>query len=426
MTGWQTIRDRSFQTMLEDERKIRESLEGEYRRALALLERLARTHYGVLLEEHRRAVVTGTDHWSVSDWDAFFRKAALSQGWQKPAPASWHSGNGGNGNGHNGNGHKVAELEREISRLRAQVAHLKQAAQETTEPSQKKTAQDKQKPKQPRKERPHKAAKTPPAPDKAHVPHPTLDGYRPPLTPLKYSSFEGEFGEPIWRRGLMILYLIAVHGINAHVEIDMHIARKEGLSFRSNSTRKPVPKLERAGWVVTETIKIDRGEKGGFSLKLLRLTDEGRKFCKALGWQIVESEWERLLRLHQGDRMKHHTLAVLYFAALARVRGWDVTVMPDVQAGKTPPDVLIVRGDERHLVEVELGNRDETGKWQNLQSAQGHAAICTLDEAGRKRLANDCKLAHIPGFATDLESLKAVRIYETTPEHPLWMEEWQS
>jgi hypothetical protein len=116
---------------------------------------------------------------------------------------------------------------------------------------------------------------------------------------------------------------------------------------------------------------------------------------------------------------------VLYFSILARARGYTVAVLPDEKAGETPPDVRVTRGSESRLVKVEIGSRDKTTKWRNLQAAQGHAAICALDSACRERLASDCKLAKIPGTATDLLTLKAVRLHEATPDDPLWLEVWK-
>ena len=425
---WTTIRDRSYQTMLKDEREIRAALEGEYRKALALLERLARQHYGAALEEHRRVDVNGTKYWSIQDWERFFQAVAFSRGWQKAATGpAWNTDGKKSGIGHNGNGHKVEQLEREISRLRTQVTQLKQENLELSQSKDQKLATgNRQRRKSPAKKVRASAQDADTSKKSASPPTglPTLDGYRLPLVPLKYSDIESRFGGMQWRRATMILYLLSAYGINAHVEIDRHVATLEGVGPRSGSTKRVFRKLITVGLITDESIKIERGEKRGLALWFLRLTDKGRALCEALGWPVIESEWDRLIRLHQGDKLKSHTLAVLYFAFLARARGWQVTVMPDDLAGNTPPDVLIVKGKEQHLVEVELGTRDLTRKWQNLQSAQGYAAICALDLDGRKRLVNDCKLAGIPGKATDLETLRNVPVNETQDDTPLWLDDW--
>lgn len=468
-SGWAAIHERSVSDMLASERQIRAALEGEYRKLAVVLERLARQHHGVFLEDQRRTNPDGFQHWTAQDWENFFQMAPRDQPKIHPVP-DWGAVSGKNGN----NGHsEAAKLEMEIQRLKKEVGCLKAENMELlqngrtphrpnvplgenagvsktgdrgripvnagTDESTK--APGVKKENQQAGPAPHTHApgfiipnetgesfpdRATPFGDPGSSRPPNMADFKMPLLPLKYSHLEADFGGLQWRRAVMILYLLAHYGLNAHIEIDRHIAPVEGLSFRTNSTKKPVQKLDSVGLIAAETLKISHPQAGqGFALRLLRLTDTGRDLCQALGFQPVESEWERLIRLHQGAEQKDHTLAVLYFALLARARGYDIAVLPDEKAGKTPPDVCISRGDETHLVEIELGQRDLAAKWRNLKTAQGHAAICALRPAGRQRLVKDCQLAKIPGMATDLETLKAVRIYETTDADPLWLEEWQ-
>lgn len=420
-TGWtSTLYERSISDILESERQIRAVLEDEHRKLIAVLERLAKQHHGRHFEEYRRTNPTGAQYWTAQDWEKFFLSAP--RGIQIQPAASWTSVSS------NGNGHKAIQLEREVQRLRSENNRLKA---ENTEHLQKRPQTEGRRS---RSAPPKKVVREKSSPRSSgqaivaapeSVPASPLAGFKTPMLPLKYSQLESEFGSIQWRRALMILYLLATYGINSHVEIDRHIAPVEGLVFRSNSTKKPVRKLAEIGLTVMETIKIDRDPEMGFAIWVLRLTDSGRELCQAFGWQPVESEWERMIRLHQGDRLKEHTLAVLYFALLARARGYDVAVMPDTQAGNTSPDVRITRNGKSHLVEIELGKRDVSAKWRNMKTAQGYVAICALYPAGRDRLVKDCKLAKIPGMAADLETLKAVKIYETTASDPLWLEQWK-
>jgi len=48
-------------------------------------------------------------------------------------------------------------------------------------------------------------------------------------------------------------------------------------------------------------------------LALIRLSDLGREACQELGWPVVESEWERLIRSHDGLLYPRHTLGLLAF-----------------------------------------------------------------------------------------------------------------
>jgi len=244
--------------------------------------------------------------------------------------------------------------------------------------------------------------------------------------PYKYKGLLKNHGmTPLrWRRGSMMLYLIAAYGINAHLELDVYVAQCEGLNYRSNSTKKPLSDLAAAGLVIAETLRMEVGDFRT-ALRLARLTDEGRTLCEALGWPAVESDWDRMIRLHQGRRQVRHTLAVLYFAVLARVRGWRTVIMPDVE-GPADPDLQVTKDDERYFVEVELGTRGDekqTAKWQNLTDLQGSVALCAPSVKIRERLVADCRLAKISGVATDLGTLVAKPYHEAQAE-PLWLKEW--
>ena len=253
-----------------------------------------------------------------------------------------------------------------------------------------------------------------------------LTDFSPPNVPYKYKGLLTNHGlkDLRWRRGSMLLYLIAAYGMNAHLEIDVFIAKREGLSYRSNSTKKPLENLAAAGLVIAETLRMEVGDFRT-ALKLARLTDEGRQLCDALGWQVVESDWDRLIRLHQGQKQTRHTLAVLYFALLARVRGWTTKVVPEVERCAVP-DILVAKDDQRFFVEVELGtrgNEKQTAKWKNLADAHDRVAICAPNVKIRERLVADCRLAKLSGVATDLATLVAKRYYEAKDE-PLWLKEW--
>ncbi len=442
------FRQRSLASLLEAERSMREHLASENRTLSDLLARLARRHYGERLEEFRRRNPRSMDEWTAKEWQAFFTNAesAVSPGWGGKLVGAGETPS--NGNGKNGNGHHDAgvdvdalkaaikqELLRELRpavRLRPrtveeatlggtppdkdeQVAETEEAHRVQSAPSKASKTVSRKKQAVP------EGGKTP-----AHAVPPviSLDGFTLPLVPLRFDDLQERFGGLRWRRAVMILHVIAVYGINALIEIGRHVGKAEGFAPHSNSVKAPFKQLGELGLLHVETLKISHPQRG-FALLLGRLTDAGREFCQAVGWQPVESEWERLIRLHEGERQEEHALAVLYFAIMSRARGYAVSVLPETRAGNTPPDVLLERNGERILVEVELGRHDRTAKWKNLQAAQGFAAICTLYPEDRERLAADCKLAHIPGRATDLETLRSVKLSYDMSAEPLWAEEWQ-
>ncbi len=434
------FRQRSLESLLEAERAMREHLAGENRILSGLLARLARRHYGVRLEEFRRRNPRNMDEWTAGEWQAFFagEERMVSPGWGgRPAGAGEapSNGNGKNGNGHHAAGVDVdalkAAIKQEVLRELRPAVRLRPRTVEEATPAGTPRDKDEQ---AAETEEAHPAQAAPPPKKKQAVPEKIpahavppvipLDGFTLPLVPLKFDDLQERFGGLRWRRAAMILHVIALYGINALIEIGRHVGKAEGFAPHSNSVKAPFKQLGELGLLHVETLKI-RHPRRGFALLLGRLTDAGREFCRAVGWQPVESEWERLIRLHEGGRQGEHTLAVLYFAVMSRARGYTVSVLPDIQAGNTPPDVLLERNGERILAEVELGRHDRTAKWRNLQAVQGFAAICTLYPKDRKRLASDCKLAHIPGRATDLETLRSVRLNHDMSAEPFWVEEWQ-
>ena len=214
------------------------------------------------------------------------------------------------------------------------------------------------------------------------------------------------------RRQTLALYILGQHGISARALMTALIAKatgtKEGSKPNAILDRLAAPPGE---FVVME--KMSMASPVNTTLVVYRLTTEGRALCRAFGWgEPVESDWERLIRLHDGDNpdMKKHTLAVLSFANHARWRGWRVPVMPDTDDRRFRPHVLVTIGDERHHVEVEMFDRDKPekdAKWSRMAQAQGHIAVCAPNPAECEKLAARGREQGVPVLACDLETLIA-------------------
>lgn len=246
-----------------------------------------------------------------------------------------------------------------------------------------------------------------------------LQNWSPPAIPAR---FDGHLSpEPLqWRRQSMALFILANFGINARLELDRLIADTEGIQPGSGSLRRAINQLSERHLFTGALLEMNSPQT---RLSLVRLSEESRALCKILGWEPVESEWERLDRLHEGARFPEHTLAVLVFAMHARLRGYAVTVMPDAE-GPAAPDVLVEKDGEQFFVEVELGIKERPAKWRNLAALQGRIALCARDPVGRERLTGDCQLARLPGVATDIKSLVRTRFKDISPASPLWVEAW--
>ena len=404
---WQDVYQRSLGDLLAAEKSRRQAVEADRTRLVHLLTALAQRHDGERLEELRRQDPGTPEHWSAEEWTDFFSKP--------PATVVQDHAWGANGNSHQEAETDAVNLNQgEKKTIETNTAHYQlnsDREQKAIEGEPKNNAQ--------RTQAEYSTDTRPPT-------FVSLNDFSPPQMPYKYKGLLKNHGmTPLrWRRGSMMLYLMATYGINAHLELDVYVAQREGLSYRSNSTKKPLSDLAAAGLVIAETLRMEVGDFRT-ALKLARLTDEGRTLCNALGWPAVESDWERMIRLHQGLQQPRHTLAVLYFALLARVRGWSTEVVPELD-GSVDPDILVTKGDDRYFVEIELGtrgNEKQTAKWKNLADLQGSVAICAPNVKVRERLAKDCRLAKLSGVATDLATLVAKRYYESKDE-PLWLKEW--
>jgi hypothetical protein len=229
---------------------------------------------------------------------------------------------------------------------------------------------------------------------------------RIPKVPPAYESrlVKVSTSRPRNERQIKTLFVLSQFGLSNRMEIDSVISTVESLSLRSFGVRRPIDELAKEELTSDETLEMSKPFET--SLKVVRLTEDGRKLCRAFGWDIVPSEWEKLLEGHQAEREKTHTLGILAFTMHARLRGWDVEVLPEVD-GPSQPDVAVKHGDERYLVEVEGSTKPKDKKWKNLAEVhpQGKVAICAFDPDARKRLVGDCKLAGISGTATDLKTL---------------------
>jgi hypothetical protein len=229
------------------------------------------------------------------------------------------------------------------------------------------------------------------------------------------------------RRKLFALYLLS-RGLDIRLEIDHLISQVEGIGSRSGALRRLYDGMVERNLASREVLEMSAPNT---SLAMLQLTEEGRVLSTTLGWQVCESERQRIQRLHQGIQYPHHTLALLIFSMHARLRGYRVEVLPELEGVETraAPDVAVTldeAGEPRQVlyVEVEMSHKELDDKWRNLDQLQGRVALCARNIQGRARLVGDCKLKGLHGLATDLETLIACKVPEISTSTPLWAEEW--
>jgi hypothetical protein len=166
----------------------------------------------------------------------------------------------------------------------------------------------------------------------------------------------------------------------------------------------------------------------GGRIVLASLTDDGRDFIEdELQQSAVESDWEKLERGHEGERFPRHTASVLAFAYHARLRGWQVEVMPEAKDKvNAVPDVWVSNDDETYYVEVEVlgkgGSRKRRRKWALSYNLQERLAVCTPDRNRRRIAVAEIRERHFAGVATDLATLTANERAGSTGN--LWLERW--
>jgi hypothetical protein len=424
------VASRAMDDFIAQERRARQRVEGELTACLDLLTELAVRLGGETFENMRRDNPGIPKSWKPEDWKAYLLPAAnnvlfRSIRWDAPPQP-----------GEYGAQEEIAHLRKQLQDAQARLAIAERASQEKTQASASRSSASQAAPEvrfKPKEA--HQAIKVTPqttttvlAVERPVLPYmTTLDDVRavmtnPPLAPAKYEELAK--GDRPWHKYFASVYMVGKHGLSAVMEMAALMSNVlESVKPGSNSLRKVFDNMRNYGYFYGETLAV-----AGLKIGLLRLTPEGAAMYKAVtGNDPVETEWERLERLHRGSEDTAHAAACLLFALQARWRGYQTTLLPELpEAGKARPDFLVEKDGERLAVEVELSQKDNIAKWRNLAALNdGRVAFCTGTQARRERLAGDCKLAKIPGFAVDIERFKATPYGREEHVSPLWMEEWK-
>lgn len=393
------VMERGLADILRAERELRKIAEGQIRQLREVLMELAYRLAGEELEQIRKRDLQAPDNWSADDWREFFaRNAREGSGWDDPDALR----------------KRLRALERERDEGLQELDKLRRRMEEVKMQPPPDTVNGKCKP--------TKAAGpivTQPAGGTSGNPG-SVERMELPEIPRKPPTrFATRLSTGTrWKREALTLYLMAVKGLSLRLEILQVIGEMGGVNPGSGSLKRMIANgLTPKGLVTSDNFKMQLSRPTKASV--LRLTEDGKELCRLLGWEPVEAEWERLVRLHDGDRQEEHTAGVLAFAYHSRRRGWKTEVLPPVE-GKAEPDVLVVRGEERVFVEVEFGE-NKPSKWRNLAELQGFVALCAATEEKRSRLVAECKLDKLSGMATDIETL----IKESGGvSGRLWVERW--
>ena len=284
-----------------------------------LLAELADRLTGGALEEQRRIDPTTPARWQAADWQAFFAQQPLTP---VASGATW----GGAPTAESQRAHDRAEIER----LRAQVQQLQQALQ---------VAQSAPTVSAVVKEVPRMTTVTLPAVPTNGLSL-TLDEILAELAALAQQlpgpplTFRSRVADPInsaqaWRRQVQTLYLVARHGFSQSILVDTVLARLEGQELRGGARGKQFERLIKVNLLESSKLSIVR--PFDTNLVVWKLTADGRRLAQALfNAEPIETNWERVVRRHQGDEQIGHTLGLLLFEVYARQRGARVKLLPEV------------------------------------------------------------------------------------------------
>ncbi len=219
-----------------------------------------------------------------------------------------------------------------------------------------------------------------------------------------------------------MLYLVAARGVATLSDIRLVFDLTNPMSPRVSFDI--VKRFASLGWLETSTPMIS-ARKVRFKITLMRLTDQGKAACRELGMPVIENDWERMINLHElgRDDEQAHTALVLYFAHLARKRGWYAEVMPDLRnTNKHRPDLRVRKGLEVFHLELET-RRGGTAKFEKWRLASWVAnsngarlGVGTINARRRESVRADILSAGVAALMTDIETL-----YLTQSED-LWIE----
>lgn len=218
-------------------------------------------------------------------------------------------------------------------------------------------------------------------------------------------------------RLLQGLYLLGASGLSVERELRSVMEMALGVGDGNASVKRVFSHdLPRLGWVIRETPYFIRSSR----LAILRLSAHGYLISQALAWPIAISEWEHLIRSHEGKIFPRHTLGLLAFSWQARQRGWQANLLPSVNQ-TLEPDVLISKSGTNIYAEFEIRPHEKFEKWKKAYRFQGFVAICSFSPKARQGLVAECKTCGVPGIAGDLNTLTQAMCGE---QKPLWIEKW--
>ncbi len=226
-----------------------------------------------------------------------------------------------------------------------------------------------------------------------------------------------------WERPALLLLIMARTGWSLKRAVLHELSLISGMSPSSGAASRMISRLEEAGLIRRQTVATTDSKA-----VLVHLTDLALELVQHLGVAPVETEWDRLMRVHGGSAQEKHAALVVLAAHYARRHGYRTLVCPPAPADGVLPDLLLTGPDGKILyTEVEAESGDEERrlkKWRNLAGVQGKVAIIATNPDSRNRLVREAKQVARRGVATDLDTLRLEELKKIPALPSFWLEEW--
>jgi hypothetical protein len=233
----------------------------------------------------------------------------------------------------------------------------------------------------------------------------------------------------LFRRELMVLYVLATLGFNSRIELELILGLAENVEARSHTIKKVVDAMISKDLIQGDILYLEHPFRT--CLSIVQLTRKGTECCWDLEWDPCESEWERITRL-KGDNNPRYTLSLLILALHARIRSHQVSILPEGDEFSGADIVLVGKDEQKYPTFVAAGSGMNFTAMEEVLTKAGRVAICGIDQEDRRMILGECKKKGIhPKQATDIESLvfsskdrsRAIPIMKISSDSALWMED---
>ncbi|MBI4759814.1 MAG: hypothetical protein HZC39_00090 [Chloroflexi bacterium] len=227
-----------------------------------------------------------------------------------------------------------------------------------------------------------------------------------------------------WQRILLAVRLLAETGVSTAQDLLRLLAAETGVSPNARSLRRLVYQSfadEQVSHMIVENRTLVLPGTGKFRLRVMWLSEYGKTLARDLGVEPVESDWEKIARLHRGETQEQHAALVLMAAYQARLRGWTAEVVP-FNPQETPwfqPDLKLTDPDGWvYYCEAESRSRVNPDKWARMRQVN----LIMPTPNARLWMTQRLKTMGIPGRAADLRTLAQQAKAGTL--NSFWLEKW--